>query len=198
MKIILHGSIASPYGEREYEINGSKLYVLLNGLPIGLRNEIMKKECAYICHKSDTDDFYNIDDKMIGIELSNYDELHIFEKIGGNEPVSLTLIAGFMAMGASAATAGILANIVIFMVVAIALGGIATLIMGSPSMGPDGSAKAADAAKRKSFLFNGGINTVEQGGAVPLVYGFTRVGSTVISAGISTKNNSTGLWEWSI
>lgn len=38
--------------------------------------------------------------------------------------------------------------------------------------------------QQKSFTFNGAVNTVEQGGAVPICYGLFEVGSIVASAGI--------------
>jgi predicted phage tail protein len=41
-----------------------------------------------------------------------------------------------------------------------------------------------DKAEKKSFLFDGPINTFNQGGPVPLVYGKVRVGSVVISGGL--------------
>jgi len=40
----------------------------------------------------------------------------------------------------------------------------------------------------RSFLFKGGVNTVEQGGPVPLVYGQCMCGSTVISASIKNED----------
>lgn len=40
--------------------------------------------------------------------------------------------------------------------------------------------------QRQSYLFSGPANLTEQGGAVPLIYGRCRVGSTVVSAGIDT------------
>ena len=49
---------------------------------------------------------------------------------------------------------------------------------------PD-SGEAAD--KKQSYLFNGGVNSIEQGGGVPLIFGQTRAGSTVISAGIKSE-----------
>lgn len=41
--------------------------------------------------------------------------------------------------------------------------------------------------QRQSYLFNGPVNLTEQGGAVPLIYGRCRVGSTTISAGIDVE-----------
>lgn len=44
---------------------------------------------------------------------------------------------------------------------------------------------------RPSFIFNQAVNTIEQGGPVPLVYGRFKTGSTVVSAGIDAERLST-------
>lgn len=45
-----------------------------------------------------------------------------------------------------------------------------------------------DAVNRSSFIFDGAVNIIEQGGPVPLVYGRARVGSVVVDAGISVSD----------
>lgn len=49
----------------------------------------------------------------------------------------------------------------------------------------------AEEGQRRT-LFSGPVNTVAQGGAVPLIYGRTRVGSTVISGGLSPDRPTGG------
>lgn len=61
-----------------------------------------------------------------------------------------------------------------------ALQGLAGLLTPTPQV--PGTPEKPDG--RPSFLFSGPINTAEQGGPVPLVYGQVRTGSTVISAGL--------------
>lgn len=41
--------------------------------------------------------------------------------------------------------------------------------------------------QRASFLYNGPVNTVEQGATIPLVYGRMRTGSVLVSAGLSVE-----------
>jgi predicted phage tail protein len=62
-----------------------------------------------------------------------------------------------------------------------AIGGVAEMLAGTPKMS---DYSQAEVAQRPSFVFNGAINTVAQGGPIPLVYGRYLVGTTVISAGI--------------
>ena len=193
MKVKLYGNLVENDAS-SYDIVANKLVVILNGLPFELKNKIMKNPCYFVLQNEGKDDYFPVDPELLGIDMSNYDTLHITPSVEGEAPAFL--IAAFVALGASTATATVLATVVITTIVSIALGGIAMLIMGSPTMNSDQT--ASDAAKRKSFLFNGAINTTEQGGSVPLVYGFTRCGSTVISAGIDTVTNSTGKWSWAV
>ncbi len=62
------------------------------------------------------------------------------------------------------------------------LGGVAQLLAGNP---------ASDAPSERpenlpSYAFNGAVNTTAQGNPVPVLYGRLRVGSQVISTGLST------------
>lgn len=88
--------------------------------------------------------------------------------------------AGGLGMGASAigvagvATFGQIAA----MGAMIALGGIAMMISPQAKAADAGTREAAD--QRQSFMFNGPVNSVEQGGPVPLIYGEVITGSHVI------------------
>jgi len=46
----------------------------------------------------------------------------------------------------------------------------------------------SDRDDARSFLFKGGVNSVEQGGPVPLVYGQCMCGSTIVSASIRNED----------
>ena len=58
--------------------------------------------------------------------------------------------------------------------------------MTAPSMKSDYSSREAP-DQRASFMFNGPVNTTQQGGCVPVVYGICRTGSFVISAGLEMR-----------
>lgn len=68
--------------------------------------------------------------------------------------------------------------------VAVALGGVAELLAPRPK----GAATPEKADNTPSLAFNGAVNTMGQGGPVPLGYGRLLVGSQVISVGFSTNN----------
>lgn len=52
---------------------------------------------------------------------------------------------------------------------------------------PKAAQQRASVDERASLIFNGAVNVIEQGGAVPCVYGRLKTGSVVVSAGIYTE-----------
>ncbi|WP_422369101.1 hypothetical protein [Pelagibius sp.] len=68
---------------------------------------------------------------------------------------------------------------------ALALGGITQLLSPQPSAGDYSEREAPD--QRPSFISNGPVNTTEQGGIRPLVFGRFLVGSVVISGGLAVE-----------
>lgn len=66
-----------------------------------------------------------------------------------------------------------------------AFGGIAMLLAPSTKTNT-GSADSRE--DNKSFLFNGPLNSAEQGGCIPIVYGEFGVGSTIISSALQTED----------
>lgn len=84
------------------------------------------------------------------------------------------------------------ASIALSVGLSLALGGISEMMSNSPKLGTnsriaretkDDSSKNAD--KKSSYLFSGVSNTTRQGNCVPMGYGRHRVGSQVISFGIT-------------
>lgn len=64
-------------------------------------------------------------------------------------------------------------------------GGITDMFVQTPKTADYGSREGSD--ERPSFLFDGPTNTSTQGLPVPVIYGRVKVGSVVISAGISSE-----------
>ena len=108
------------------------------------------------------------------------------------------------ATGAIAGTAGV-ATAIGYVGAAMVLGGTAQLLsptMSTDSPGAFGStsptrARSRDsfapennevADNRSSYIFNGAVNLTAQGNPVPLCYGRMKVGSVVISAGLSVED----------
>jgi predicted phage tail protein len=94
-------------------------------------------------------------------------------------PFALTTAAGGLTV------AGSIVAGVGFMGAGLVIGGIGQLLAGSPQT----PAPAELAQNKPSFFFNGPVNTTQQGQPVPVCLGGPiRVGSAVISAGISTED----------
>lgn len=73
---------------------------------------------------------------------------------------------------------------VVAMGVALALGGVAQMLAPRPKA----TATPEKADNTPSLAFNGAVNTMGQGGPVPLGYGRMIIGSQIISVGFSTNN----------
>jgi predicted phage tail protein len=73
---------------------------------------------------------------------------------------------------------------VVAMGVALALGGVAQMLAPRP---PSVGATPEKADNQPSLAFNGAVNTMGQGGPVPLGYGRMIIGSQIISVGFSTN-----------
>lgn len=78
---------------------------------------------------------------------------------------------------------GLAASAIAFNIgVSMALGGAAQLLAGNPA-----APKPPEAANNQpSYAFNGAVNTTAQGNPVPVCYGRLRIGSQVISSGLSS------------
>lgn len=88
--------------------------------------------------------------------------------IPGSTPAMAKLAAGVMAAG-----------------VGMAIGGVIQLL--SPT--PRGIGTRDESDNQASYNFNGPVNTIAQGNAVPVLYGRMKVGSAVISAGIIAEDD---------
>lgn len=109
-------------------------------------------------------------------------DIHILPVVEG-AGIETALVAAFVSWGASAAVASFAAFVVISVGKMVIMGAIARMM--APS--PDTSQGAARPDEKPSFIYNGAVNTVEQGYAVPIVYGIHMTGSIVISAGVSVE-----------
>jgi len=112
--------------------------------------------------------------------------IHIVPVIkGAKKSVFWTIIIGIalIAVGGPLGLlgTGALATAAVGIGVSLALQGLSTLLVGTPSGGPEERPET-----KPSTFFSGPINTLTQGGSVPIVYGEIIAGSAVISAGIET------------
>lgn len=69
----------------------------------------------------------------------------------------------------------------------LALSGVSQMLTPTPAMQSYDTTLETE-KHRKSFVFNGPRNSIEQGGCIPVVFGKHWIGSTVISAGMDVKD----------
>lgn len=209
--VYLYGSLAEQYGG-QFRLRGNtvgSIVKLLDANFPGFSKGIIYGQYRVVAGKSiDDEKATHFDNDMVRSHLTlGSKDLHIMpvaEGSGGGLRIVLgiALIAAAFyfapaVVGALGPTQGLGAAAISFGSFSISyqsialfgasmvLGGISQLLTPTPKVNDYGSREAAD--ERPSFIFNGAVNTVEQGGPIPVIYGRMRVGSTVISGGITAE-----------
>jgi len=212
--IHFHGHLREKFGDRvKFDIRTPKeaIRALCYQLP-GFREEFARGSYSIVRNTPDTEKGFCYDTETVGMYLGRAD-LHFVPSLSGEGGRGLgkiilgTLliasafifapptVAGFASGAAAVASSGGLASTA-FSVAGIAItysqiastgafllfSGISQLL--APTVKPT-TPQSVD--QEASFLFNGPVNVIEQGGPVPLAYGICMVGSVVISAGISVE-----------
>ena len=129
-------------------------------------------------------------DETLLSHTGNYHIVPVVEgaKKGGIFGIILGVVmiaAAFYTGGASIAAWSAMQTSMAMMGAAMVLGGIATMMTPVPQMTDYSQREKPD--ERPSYLFNGPVNTVEQGGCNNLIYGRMITGSTVLAAEIDVE-----------
>lgn len=103
--------------------------------------------------------------------------------LGGALLIGLSFVPGLQAISPIGSTT--LSSVAFNLGVSMALGGIAQAIAGTPKAPTPASIERPE--NQPSYAFDGPVNVTAQGQAIPLVYGRMRVGSVVISSGLSVS-----------
>ena len=189
--IYLHGSLGKKYGTGKFSIYGSSIKDVICGLSSNLdpsfKQTIREGEWHITKGKqSQNSDLPDNNDTFVSneeVELStNTQEIHIYPKVkgaGGVWRVVLGVVLIIVGILLVAYAGGAGADYAFTAGAGLIIGGIASLLTKSPKLG---GYESAEVDQRPSFLFNGIVNVVEQGGPVPVVCGRHRTGSTVIGA----------------
>lgn len=131
--------------------------------------------------------------------------LHIMPRIEGasNQKGGLTAVLGMVVIGvviaaSGGAAAGVLpalkgafgagglASTAAQLGLGMAISGIGSMLVKMPDMTLDNDPEDS----QQSYILGGAINTMSEGGAIPVIYGAPIVGSTVISGGIDIEQIS--------
>lgn len=185
MKIYLHGALAKLYGNDPIELDVKTPQMMICGLSSQLpdfRNKlklVSDKVAIIVKDKDNADNSYSVQQFALTIPFVNSEEVHLVPEISG-AGIEVALVAMYTSLGAVSAAAT-LATITFQIGVSLILGAVTKMLAPSPDTSGNGN-EAPD--ERASFIFNGAVNTVAQGGVIPLVYGKCMTGSVVISTDV--------------
>lgn len=103
---------------------------------------------------------------------------------------ALILATAFATGGLSLGAAGLVTNGIVGQLAlsfgtSLLIGGISQMLVAAPKTGGP-----ANGANKPNYAFNGAVNTVAQGNAVPVCYGRLIVGSQVISAALTVEQTT--------
>lgn len=193
LNIYLYNELAEKFGAlHKYSVSsvGAALRLLNANYP-GFFNYIRNNEYVVVKGKS----LYNgnsLSDKELVMKFGVGD-IHIAPAISGMKSGGFfQILLGIVMIAAAYFTGGtslaFLQNGLYMMGAGMILGGITTMLTPVPTMSDYTQKERPD--ERASFVYNGPLNTTEQGNVVSLIYGRMIVGSTVISAEMDIEDIS--------
>ncbi len=209
MKVIhMHGQLAEMVGQDEFLVDVQDARSAFSWLfAMFPKTKTLFKDQNWNIFYGDPEDeeeeMMSLDSEEFALSTSR-SEIHIAPEVcglGGGRGVVKTVIgviivavatyfsAGSLTAPVSAAVFGasFTYGSVAFIGAAIALSGIAQMLTPIPDMSAISQQERNEADKRPSYLFNSAVNVVEEGGAIPVIYGTHRTGSTVISSGVEIE-----------
>ncbi len=161
---------------------------LISQLEDGLefRKALAAGRFEFLCINNKTGKKTYIHDEMTAAMNVDHDEIHITPVVEGSGKfgqiilgVILIVVGAVMNFYAPGSGAGVMAA-----GIAMVAGGVVQLLMPAPDIN---SLQNERPDSKPSYIFNGAVNVYEQGGPVPLVYGRTRAGSVIVSAGFDVE-----------
>lgn len=193
-KVCLHGALAEQFGKFfNLAINTplEALVALSAQLP-KFRLEFAKYDYEVI--KGPLTDGWFLDENTVKVQMGKFDEIHfipVLKGSGGKKGIGKILVGiamigmaftgvgigwwGAAGLGYTSASWGVVGAMLL-------LGGVAEATSKTPKYKQD------SVDRNESLIFNGAQNRSAQGNAIQLVYGRMRVGSQVISEGMTTVN----------
>lgn len=182
-RVYMHGA-AKDLGEY-VELDADNIQMLFSGLNSafkGFRKTLAGCDRFALVMKVSEDRYESVTEETLAMPFNDSTELHFIAIAKGADPVTAMAVATWL--GATGATMYVVAT-VLYIGFMIGMSYLAASLAPSPDVGGSESA-----ANEPSFMFNGQVNVMEEGYAVPLVYGRVLTGSVVISVGTEVENIS--------
>jgi len=198
--IYFYGNLAEKYGKSfKFDVIsvGEAFRAMECNFP-GFRNDIRRDEEYYVVNGDDLIEENAMSNDTVMMEYKTGD-FHICPVVGGDKSMwgnIATMVLGVILMVASywvppagALGYGLITSAVVFNVgLALFATGIMGIISPPPRIGDYGIQEKPE--ERPSFIFDGPVNTINQGGPVPLVYGHVIVGSTLVSSSLEVTDTN--------
>lgn len=185
-QVYLHGPLKDLAGTETLELDVDTPVMLVSALRSqvkGFRQWCDEHKLAIVLLDSDKEPT-SVRTEDFNMGLGDAAEIHLLPETSG-AGVDLYALTMFLAEYGITSTLAVAAvYVAVNVAISYAIGAIAQALAPSPDTS-DGSGRAEE---RPSFLYNGPVNVVEQGYAVPIVYGTHMTGSIVVSAGVTVED----------
>lgn len=181
-RVYLYGSFADKFGSDPLElaVNSAPLTLLaLKSILPGWRDHLRdNSQIVFVISGDDKSNPRGVEAEFIDSQFGDATEVHILPALEG---------AGieFAAMlGIQNVFAAFVVNAIGNALVSMVLGSVMQALAPSVSTGA-GTRHSAN--QKQSFIYNGAVNVQEQGGPVPLLYGYFMAGSVVVSSAVDVE-----------
>jgi predicted phage tail protein len=209
--VTLHGELGGVAGKAEWRLSVKSVGEAVHAIETNLRRK-GKSIYDYLASKDngqaeyriiiDGRDFESVDE--LQAKLKHYKTIDIIPVPAGSGNTGLweviigvvLVVVGIVTIATFGATTplfagalgagltyGAVGSAIILQGIALAIGGLAQLLNPPPA--------TANQTNKPSYLFGSIVNSIEQGGPVPLGYGALIIGSQVINSAVSTVNAGT-------
>ena len=191
-KVILHGYLGDKYG-KEHILSVKSIAEAMRALMCITKQKgqndfipIVREGVFHVVNGDDVDTGTTLHtEDQLKMNMENGKAFHIvpyIEGSGGNGVVQTVIGAVLIVIGIILlyTPLSFMSPYLINTGIVMMLSGIATMLAPKPE-------ESEDPDSRKSFMFNGAMNTMEQGGAIALTYGRFMVGSVVIGSELSIE-----------
>jgi len=205
--IYLYGEMAEKFGPvYELEVDSPMEAFRFLGVQLEEYREYVS-DCIFKVLRGNGDSLVELDEASLSFPLGSANDLHIVPVVSGGARGNGKVIVGAIVMAvaivgaaytgpnpALGAGAGYFSGAAFGVSTAFtwgnvfAIGLMLTLAGVSQMLAPKpGISHYESADQRSSYFLGGQVNQTQQGVAIPVVYGRVRIGSTVISVGLTTE-----------
>lgn len=181
-RVYLYGGLAETFGDQPIELSADSapnLMLAFKSIFPAWRAYIAEHPAlAFILSGDNKENARGIEAEFIESQFGDATEVHV---IPAQDGAGIEVAAFFMIENAFAA---FVVNAIASMLVNMAIGAVMQALAPSPKTG---AGSGNQVAQNQSFLYNGAVNVEQQGGPVPIIYGYFMSGSTVVSAAVDVE-----------